>query len=160
VQARARCKRADDAAVVAAHGTLPTAYSAPMARWSKLLRRANTARLATHLLALWKLLRHAETPRAAKIVALLVLAYALSPIDLIPDFIPLLGLLDDVILLPLGIALAVKLTPRHLWLARVAEAEQGAEKLPRMLWGAAIVGGVWLLAIALIAWWLLSLGVD
>lgn len=131
-----------------------------MARWSKLLRRANTARLATNLLALWKLLRHAETPRVAKVVALLVLAYALSPIDLIPDFIPVLGLLDDVILLPLGIALAVKLTPRHLWLARVAEAEQGAEKLPRMLWGAALIVAVWLLVIALFGWWLLSLAVD
>ena len=92
------------------------------------LKRANTARLATHLLALWKLFRHPDTPRPAKLVAVLVLAYALSPIDLIPDFIPVLGLLDDVILLPLGIALAVKLTPRHLWLARVAEAEQGAER--------------------------------
>jgi uncharacterized membrane protein YkvA (DUF1232 family) len=131
-----------------------------MARWSKLLRRANTARLATHLLALWKLFRHAETPRAAKVVALLVLAYALSPIDLIPDFIPVIGLLDDVILLPLGIALAVKLTPRHLWQARVAEAERGAEKLPRMLWGAALIVAVWLLVIALFAWWLLSLAVD
>jgi uncharacterized membrane protein YkvA (DUF1232 family) len=128
-----------------------------MARWSKLLRRANTARLATHLLALWKLVRHRDTPRAAKLVALLVLAYALSPIDLIPDFIPVLGLLDDVILLPLGIALAVKLTPRHLWLARVAEAEQGAEKLPRMLWGAAIVVIVWLLVIGLVAYGLFTL---
>ncbi|HEY6513573.1 MAG TPA: DUF1232 domain-containing protein [Burkholderiaceae bacterium] len=122
----------------------------------KLLRRANTARLATHLLALWKLFRHPETPRLAKLVALLVLAYALSPIDLIPDFIPVLGLLDDVILLPLGIALAVKLTPRHLWLARVAEAEVGQEKLPRLLWGALIVVAVWLALVSLLAWWLLS----
>jgi uncharacterized membrane protein YkvA (DUF1232 family) len=128
-----------------------------MARWSKLLHRVNTARLATHLLALWKLFRHADTPRAAKLVALLVLAYALSPIDLIPDFIPVLGLLDDVILLPLGIALAVKLTPRHLWLARVAEAEQGTEKLPRLMWGAAIVVAVWLLVVALLAWGLLMM---
>jgi uncharacterized membrane protein YkvA (DUF1232 family) len=143
-----------------ARGTLPTGYSASMARWTQLLRRANTARLATHLLALWKLFRHADTPRPAKLVALLVLAYALSPIDLIPDFIPVLGLLDDVILLPLGIALAVKLTPRHLWQARVAEAEQGAEKLPRMLWGAALIVAVWLLVIALFAWWLLSMAVD
>ena len=124
--------------------------------FGKLLRRANTARLATHLLALWKLFRHRETPRLAKLVALLVLAYALSPIDLIPDFIPVLGLLDDVILLPLGIALAVKLTPRHLWLARVAEAEVGQEKLPRLLWGALIVVAVWLALVALLAWWLLS----
>lgn len=128
-----------------------------MSRWGKLLRRANAARLATHLLALWKLFRHPETPRMAKVVAVLVLAYALSPIDLIPDFIPVLGLLDDVILLPLGIALAVKLTPRHLWLARVAEAETGADQLPRLLWGAAIVLVVWLSIVALLAWWLVSL---
>jgi uncharacterized membrane protein YkvA (DUF1232 family) len=127
-----------------------------MARWTQLLRRANTARLATHLLALWKLFRHPDTPRAAKLVALLVLAYALSPIDLIPDFIPVLGLLDDVILLPLGIALAVKLTPRHLWQARVAEAEQGTDKLPRLLWGAAIVVAVWLLVVGLLVWWALA----
>ena len=127
-----------------------------MSRWGKLLRRANAARLATHLLALWKLFRHPETPWLAKLVAVLVLAYAVSPIDLIPDFIPLLGLLDDVILLPLGIALAVKLTPRHLWLARVAEAEQGAERLPRMLWGALIVLLVWASLAALVAWGLVS----
>jgi uncharacterized membrane protein YkvA (DUF1232 family) len=128
-----------------------------MTRWGTLLKRANTARLATHLLALWKLFRHAETPRLAKVVALLVLAYALSPIDLIPDFIPVLGLLDDVILLPLGIALAVKLTPRQLWLARVAEAEQGADRLPRMLWGAAIVVLIWLALLLLVAWGLVTL---
>ena len=52
-----------------------------MSRWGKLLRRANTARLATNLLALWKLFRHPETPWLAKLVAVLVLAYALSPID-------------------------------------------------------------------------------
>jgi uncharacterized membrane protein YkvA (DUF1232 family) len=127
-----------------------------MTRWGKLLRRANTARLATHLLALWKLFRHPETPWLAKLVAVLVLAYAVSPIDLIPDFIPVLGLLDDVILLPLGIALAVKLTPRHRWLARVAEAEQGAERMPRMLWGALIVLLIWALVVALVAWGLVS----
>ena len=131
-----------------------------MSRWGKLLRRANAARLATNLLALWKLFRHPETPWLAKLVAVLVLAYALSPIDLIPDFIPVLGLLDDVILLPLGIALAVKLTPRHLWLARVAEAETGADQLPRLLWGAAIVLVVWLSIVSLLAWWLVSLAVS
>jgi uncharacterized membrane protein YkvA (DUF1232 family) len=127
-----------------------------MSRWTKLLDRANTARLATNLLALWKLFKHAETPLAAKLVAIAVLAYALSPIDLIPDFIPVLGLLDDVILLPLGIALAVRLTPKHLWQARLAEAEVGSDRLPRLLWGAAIVVAVWLLLVGLFGWWLLS----
>ena len=128
-----------------------------MARWSQLWRRANTARLATHLLALWKLFRHPDTPRAAKLVALLVLAYAVSPIDLIPDFIPVLGWIDDLILLPLGIALAVKLTPRHLWLQRVAEAEQGNDQLPRFVWGAIVVVAIWLLVIGLLGWGLFAL---
>jgi uncharacterized membrane protein YkvA (DUF1232 family) len=127
-----------------------------LSRWGKLLRRANTARLATNLLALWKLFRHPETPWPAKAIAVFVLAYALSPIDLIPDFIPVLGLLDDLILLPLGIALAVKLTPRHLWQARLAEAEGGAGQLPRLLWGAAIVLVIWLAIVTLLAWWLVS----
>ena len=128
-----------------------------MARWSKLWRRANAARLATHLLALWKLFRHPDTPRPAKLVALLVLAYALSPIDLIPDFIPVLGWIDDLILLPLGIALAVKMTPRHLWLERVAEAEQGAGELPRLMWGAIIVVALWLSVLLLVTWAVVTL---
>ena len=70
--------------------------------FGNLVRHANKARLATRLLALWKLVRHRDTPRAPKLIALFVLAYALSPIDLIPDFIPVIGLLDDVILVPAG----------------------------------------------------------
>jgi uncharacterized membrane protein YkvA (DUF1232 family) len=129
----------------------------------KLARHANKAYLATHLLALCKLMRHPHTPRAPKLVALLVLAYALSPIDLIPDFIPVLGLLDDVVLVPMGIALAVRLTPSHLWQARLAEAEASAEKLPRMWWGVLLIAAIWLLLLGLFVWWLagvVSLGVK
>ena len=129
----------------------------------KLVPLGNRARLATRLLALWKLVRHPDTPRAPKIIALLVLAYAVSPIDLIPDFIPVLGLLDDVILVPLGIALAVRLTPPALWQARLAEAEASADKLPRLWWGIALIVAVWLLVLGLLAWWLagvFSLGVQ
>jgi uncharacterized membrane protein YkvA (DUF1232 family) len=115
-----------------------------------LVRHASKARLTTLLLALWKLLRHRDTPRAPKIVALLVLAYALSPIDLIPDFIPVLGQLDDIVLVPLGIALAVKLTPPHLWRARLAEAEASADKLPTVWWGVALIVSIWLLLIGLL----------
>ncbi|MBL8320041.1 MAG: DUF1232 domain-containing protein [Burkholderiaceae bacterium] len=127
-----------------------------MSRVANLLRRANTARLATHLLALWKLFKHPDTPRGVKLLAVALIAYAVSPIDLIPDFIPILGLLDELVLLPLGIALVVKLTPRPLWQARLAEAEQGAERLPRLIWGAAFVLTVWLGVVALFAGWLLS----
>jgi uncharacterized membrane protein YkvA (DUF1232 family) len=117
---------------------------------------ANRARLATYLLALWKLMKHRDTPRGPKLVALVVLLYALSPIDLIPDFIPVLGQLDDLILLPLGIALAIKLTPEPLWQARLREAEAGRDQLPKMLWGAAAVVALWLLAMAgfgALLWW-------
>ena len=84
-----------------------------------------------------------------------MLAYAVSPIDLIPDFIPVIGLLDDIVLVPLGIALVVRLTPPALWQARLREAEAGADKLPRLIWGAAIVIAVWLLLLGGFAWWLL-----
>jgi uncharacterized membrane protein YkvA (DUF1232 family) len=117
---------------------------------------AQRVRLATRLLALWKLLRHPDTPRAPKLVAMLVLAYALSPIDMIPDFIPVLGLLDDLILVPLGIALVVRLTPAPLWQARLAEAEASADKLPRVWWGVLLVLLVWLLLLGLLAWWLIG----
>ncbi len=125
-----------------------------MSKLVRVLRFANTARLATYLIALWKLFKHPDTPRSAKWVAIFVLAYALSPIDLIPDFIPVLGQLDDLILVPLGVALAVRLTPRPLWEARLREAEASREKLPRLWWGALLIGAVWLVLLGLVVWWL------
>ena len=124
-----------------------------------LVGRLNPARLATYLIALWKLFRHPETPRPAKWVAIAVLAYAVSPIDLIPDFIPLLGQLDDLILVPLGIALVVRLTPAAHWQARLAEAELSREALPRLRWGAVAIVALWLALLAgFVAWiaWLLQ----
>ena len=125
-----------------------------MSRLPDLFKHANRARLATLLLALWKLFKHPDTPWAPKVVAVAVLAYAVSPIDLIPDFIPVLGQLDDLLLLPLGVALAVKLTPAPLWHARLAEAQAAAEKLPHLIWGAVAVVAIWLLLLAALAWWL------
>jgi len=124
-----------------------------MGRITKTAIFANGARLATLLLALWKLFKHPDTPWAPRLVAIAVLAYAVSPIDLVPDFIPVLGLLDDVLLLPLGVALVVKLTPARLWQARLAEAEAAGEKLPRIFWGAVAVVMVWLLLLGGLAWW-------
>lgn len=114
---------------------------------------ANRARLATYLLALWKLMKHPDTPRGPKLVAVAVLLYALSPIDLIPDFLPVIGQLDDLLLLPLGIALAVRLTPPELWQARLREAEAEGGRAPKMVWGAVLVVGVWLLMLGGLAWW-------
>jgi uncharacterized membrane protein YkvA (DUF1232 family) len=123
----------------------------------RLVRRANPARLAVWLIALWKLFKHPQTPRAAKLVAICVLGYALSPIDLIPDFIPVLGMLDDLVLIPLGVALAVRLTPKPLWEARLREAEASHEKLPKLWWGAVLIGLVWLLLFGAFVWWIVVL---
>jgi uncharacterized membrane protein YkvA (DUF1232 family) len=123
----------------------------------KLLRAANTARLATYLIALWKLFKHPQTPRSAKLVAVLVLAYVLSPIDLIPDFIPVLGQLDDLIIVPLGIALITRLTPKPLWEEQLRLAALAKEKLPRFWWGALLIVAVWVAMMALIIWWLVWL---
>jgi uncharacterized membrane protein YkvA (DUF1232 family) len=125
-----------------------------MSRRTPLARLRGAARLSTYVLALWKLFKHPQTPRAAKFVAILVVAYAVSPIDLIPDFIPVLGMLDDVVLVPLGVALVVRLTPRPLWEARLREAEAGADQMPRLLWGAALVVLVWVVLAGLFGVWL------
>jgi len=68
-------------------------------------------RLKTNLALLWLCCRDKAMPWLPKLVALATLAYAASPIDLIPDFVPVVGYLDDLLLLPLGIALALRLTP-------------------------------------------------
>jgi uncharacterized membrane protein YkvA (DUF1232 family) len=117
-----------------------------------LVPAAASRRLKVYLLALWKLVRHPDTPRPARWIAIAVIAYAVSPIDLIPDFIPVLGLLDDLVLVPLGIALAVRLTPKPLWQQMLAEAERSADRLPRLWWGAAAVVLVWIGLISLIVW--------
>jgi uncharacterized membrane protein YkvA (DUF1232 family) len=71
-------------------------------------------KLKANLLLLWLCCRQPDMPWAPKVVALVTVAYAVSPIDLIPDFIPLLGFLDDLLLLPLGIALALRMIPDPL----------------------------------------------
>jgi uncharacterized membrane protein YkvA (DUF1232 family) len=117
----------------------------------KLVPLGNRARLATRLLALWKLVRHPDTPRAPKIIALLVLAYAVSPIDLIPDFIPVLGYLDDLIIVPLGVILAIRLVPPPLmdeFRARAAE----LETRPQSRTGMFFIVALWLALAALLIW--------
>ncbi|MBC7204979.1 MAG: DUF1232 domain-containing protein [Methyloversatilis sp.] len=92
-----------------------------------------------------------RTPRRAKILLLFLLAYAASPIDLIPDFIPVLGMLDEVVLLPLGIWLAVRMIPPDVMEAARARARAG--KLPAN-WAAGIfILLLWAASIAAIAWW-------
>lgn len=123
-----------------------------MNKWRQRLGAVNKAALWRYLTALWLLLRDPRTPRMAKLVAALVVAYALSPIDLIPDFIPVLGQLDDLLLLPLGVALAVRLVPPALWQEMLQRADARRGRLPPMVWGLVLVGLVWLALLALSAW--------
>jgi uncharacterized membrane protein YkvA (DUF1232 family) len=103
------------------------------------------------VIALWLAARDPRTPWHAKAVAAAVAAYALSPIDLIPDFIPVLGYLDDLLIVPLGIMLAVQLIPTALMVEFRAEAA-GRSDRPRSVAGAAAIAVIWLAALALVAW--------
>ena len=71
-------------------------------------------RLKAEVLALWIAARDRRTPWPARVIAVLVAGYALSPIDLIPDFIPVLGLLDDLVIVPAGVWLALRFIPEPL----------------------------------------------
>jgi len=101
--------------------------------------------------ALFLASRDPRVPWLAKAVAVCVAAYALSPIDLIPDFIPVLGYLDDLILVPLGIMLAVRLIPPALMHEHRAAAAAAALH-PISKAGAIAIVAIWVAAIALAAW--------
>jgi uncharacterized membrane protein YkvA (DUF1232 family) len=97
--------------------------------------------------------RHPRVPWYAKTLALIVVGYALSPIDLIPDFIPVLGVLDDLILIPLGIMLVIRLIPAEV----LAECRQRSEEIVGRATGAgkiaaAVIVLVWIFTAALIGY--------
>ena len=104
--------------------------------------------LKHRLYALYLAYHRKDIPLMAKIVAIITVGYALSPIDLIPDFIPVIGYLDDMILLPLGIALAVRLIPKSIWNECKAEAQDATLKsLPHSKIAAVIVVIIWIFMI-------------
>ena len=96
--------------------------------------------------------RDPRTPMLARCIALAVAAYALSPIDLIPDFIPVLGYLDDLLIVPLGLLLVIRLLPPEV----LAESREKAMTLlsrPKSYVAAAFMVSIWLLCIVAIAYW-------
>jgi uncharacterized membrane protein YkvA (DUF1232 family) len=117
--------------------------SSCLKEWARSVRR--------DVLALWLAARDPRVPWYAKLAAGAVAAYALSPIDLIPDFVPLLGYLDDLIILPLGIVLAVRLVPAALMEEFRDEAVRRRQR-PTSLAGIGFVVAVWLAAAALLTW--------
>ncbi|NMG07465.1 YkvA family protein [Brasilonema sp. UFV-L1] len=99
--------------------------------------------------------KDSRTPWYARLLAVVIVAYAFSPIDLIPDFIPILGYLDDLILVPVGIWIVVKLIPTHV----LAECREKAEAMksqgkPKNWIAAGAIGVLWLLLGVLIVLWL------
>ena len=113
--------------------------------WARTIRR--------DVVAVWIAARDPRVPWYAKALALAVAAYALSPIDLIPDFIPVLGYLDDLIIVPLGILLVIKLIPAELMAEFRAEAA-GREGAPRSTVAAVVIVLIWIAAAGLLLWWL------
>lgn len=110
--------------------------------------RARAARADVAVIAL--ALRDPRVPWPAKVVAAGVIAYALSPIDLIPDFIPVLGVLDDLVVVPLGIVLVLRLIPADIVCEHRAAAA-AASRLPASRSGAVAVVALWSLAAAAVA---------
>ena len=106
------------------------------------------ASLKNNIYALYLASRDDRVPIPAKIIIGLVVAYAVSPIDLIPDFIPFLGYLDDLLLLPLGIWLAIRFVPQEVWQECQALAVKRVAEMPRNYLAAAVIVIIWLLAIA------------
>lgn len=109
-------------------------------------------RILRHLQIAGQIARHPRTPWYVRVLAVVLVAYAVSPVDLIPDFIPVLGYLDDLVLLPLGIALIIRLTPRDIRIeaARNAVRSPGFERHPGRWVAAAGIVAIWIFLLALV----------
>ncbi len=106
----------------------------------------------TDLVAVYLAGRDPRTPPLAKVVAIITVAYALSPIDLIPDFIPVLGYLDDLIVVPLGLMIVIRMIPADL-LREFLDRAGTMGRLPANRIAAAAILAVWvLITLSGIAW--------
>lgn len=114
----------------------------PLRDWARAIKR--------DAMVLWLAARDARTSWRAKVLAGLVGAYALSPIDLIPDFIPVLGYLDDLVIVPVGIWLALKLLPAEL-LEELRAGAQAITERPVDRRAEAVIGAVWLATAGVVA---------
>ncbi len=111
--------------------------------WARLIKR--------DVHALYLARRDPRVPWYVKALAALVAGYALSPIDLIPDFIPLVGYLDDVILVPLGLVVVIRLIPPDI-MAEHRDAAAAAQDRPVSRIAAVVVIGIWFAGLAGLAW--------
>jgi len=119
--------------------------------------KETSKKLKTEIAVLGVVYRDPRTPWYAKALITVVIAYSLSPIDLVPDFIPVLGYLDDLILIPLGIALAIKLVPMEIF----KEAHETVAGNPESLgisgwWFGVLIILFWICMIGLVVWSILN----
>jgi uncharacterized membrane protein YkvA (DUF1232 family) len=114
-----------------------------MKNWARLVKR--------DIHAIYLCSRDPRVPWHAKALAIFVAAYALSPIDLIPDFVPVLGYLDDVILVPVGIWLVVRLIPADV-MAEHRELTAAAHDRPVSRTAAAVIVAIWIASAILCGW--------
>jgi uncharacterized membrane protein YkvA (DUF1232 family) len=116
--------------------------------WESWKRRAR--RLTTETYTLYLAYRHPRTPWYAKVFAALIVGYVFSPIDPIPDFIPGVGLLDEMVVVPIGILIATKMIPPDVFAEcreKAREVERGEKPVTRV--AAVVVVAIWLLCVAL-----------
>jgi uncharacterized membrane protein YkvA (DUF1232 family) len=106
---------------------------------------------------LYLVARESRVRWPAKVLAAAVAAYALSPIDLIPDFIPVVGYLDDLLIVPLGILAVVKLVPAEVLADLREEADRRLVARPRSWAGAAVIVFLWIVLLVVLVRWLISL---
>lgn len=124
---------------------------ASLRAWAKSLKR--------DVHAIYFAARDARVPWYVKALAIIVAGYALSPIDLIPDFIPVVGYLDDLILVPIGIWLVVALIPPDV-MAHCRALAMAAGQRPVSRAGAVAIISIWIASVAAMIWLLLAFGVE
>ena len=122
------------------------AFMASARNWARRIKR--------DVLVVYFAARNPEAPLIIRILALAIAAYALSPIDLIPDFIPVLGYLDDLIIVPVGILLVVRLLPPHVLASSREKADTVLDR-PHSWAAAVFIVCIWLACTAAFAYWLL-----
>jgi uncharacterized membrane protein YkvA (DUF1232 family) len=115
-------------------------------------------KLKTETYALYFALRDPRVPWYTKLLAAFVVAHTLSPIDLIPDFIPVLGYLDDLIITPLGLAIVLKMIPEEVMIEARRKAELSMDTMDRVSWaGMLIIVCIWLSAAILLILWIIKI---
>ena len=115
-------------------------------------------RVKTETFALYLAARDPRTSWYARLLVAAIVAYALSPIDLIPDFIPVVGYLDDLVLVPIGLALAIKLVPESVLVECRVRAQASFQSGHPVSWAAAaIVVSIWVVVTGILTWWMFGI---